>query len=384
MGRLRLLAAALGAAALLSPAAASAATPTVWLCKPGLQSNPCTSSLTATVVAPSGARSTERTPVARAARTDCFYVYPTVSGQDRTNATLEIEPAQRAVARLQASRYAQGCRVFAPMYRQLTLNSIYTGSAEARAEGRKIAYADVREAWLSYLRHDNHGRGFVLIGHSQGTSMLRQLMRQEVDPKPRVRRRLVSALLLGGNVLVRKGDVRGGDFAHLPLCTGPAQVRCVVAYSTFDDDPPDNTRFGKSPESDITGAGLPFGPQYEVACTNPASLDANARTPLISLLRSEPFPGTIGAALVVMYGGPPPSADTPWLQPGERYSAQCEYVNGAHVLMAQPIGSARHLNASPTPDWGLHLADANLPLGNLVRLVGRQSRAYRHRHKRHG
>jgi hypothetical protein len=49
-------------------------------------------------VPPSGARSVERTPIARRPKVDCFYVYPTVSGQDRTNATLAIEQTQRSVA----------------------------------------------------------------------------------------------------------------------------------------------------------------------------------------------------------------------------------------------------------------------------------------------
>ena len=74
--------------------------------------------------------------------------------------------------------------------------------------------------------------------------------------------------------------------------------------------------------------------------------------------------------------GPPPSAPTPWLQPADRYSARCEQSNGANVLMAQSIGNARKLNPSPTPDWGLHLGDANLPLGDLVDVVGREASAY--------
>jgi MinD-like ATPase involved in chromosome partitioning or flagellar assembly len=28
------------------------------------------------------------------------------------------------------------------------------------------------------------------------------------------------------------------------------------------------------------------------------------------------------------------------------------------------------------PDWGLHLIDANLTMGNLVAIVGEQSKAY--------
>ena len=52
---------------------------------------------------------------------------------------------------------------------------------------RSQAYADVREAWRTYLRKYNHGRGVVLIGHSQGSFVLRQLIAEEIDRKPAVR-----------------------------------------------------------------------------------------------------------------------------------------------------------------------------------------------------
>jgi len=215
----------------------------------------------------------------------------------------------------------------------------------------------------------------VLIGHSQGTSRLRQLIREQIDPKPEVRSRLVSALLLGGNVLVRKGQKVGGDFAHIPACERDDQLGCVIAYSTFNEPPPSNSRFGRPPATDTTGAGFPAGPDYEVLCTNPASLGANARKPLTSILRSEPFPGLIGALLVEMYGGPPPSAPTPWLIPNEHYSARCEHVNDANVLMLESIGSARKLNPAPDPSWGLHLADVNIALGELVNVVAAEAHA---------
>jgi hypothetical protein len=44
--------------------------------------------------------------------------------------------------------------------------------------------------------------------------------------------------------------------------------------------------------------------------------------------------------------------------------------------MVQPIGSARKLNPAPTPDWGLHILDTNLALGNLVALVDQQAAAF--------
>lgn len=357
-------------------AAAPARADVVWLCRPGQQPDPCRETQRTTVAAPDGSTHVTDDALPADPPVDCFYVYPTVSQQLGVSADKTKADELTAIARYQASRYSQECRVFAPVYRQLTLASIYTGTTAARAAGRKVAYADVREAFRQYLAQDNGGRGFVLIGHSQGAGLLRQLMREEVDPVPAVRARLLSAILLGGNVLVRKGQLSGGDFRNIPACTAAAQLGCVIAYSTFNATPPSNSRFGRAPVSDTTGAGLPAGPDYEVLCTNPASLGANARTPLSTYLRTEPYPGLIGAGLLVTYGGLAPTAPTPWLQPAERYTGRCESAGGANVLMLQPIGSARHLVFFPTPDWGLHLTDANIALGDLVGTVHAEAAAF--------
>lgn len=368
------------AAALALPAAAQA--DVVWLCKPGETPNPCNESQATTVYAADGTTKVVTPRVPAKPPVDCFYVYPTVSGQPGTNADKSKDDELIAIARYQAARYSLTCRVFAPVYRQLTLASIFAGSAEDRAAGRKIAYGDVREAWLQYLKRFNRGRGVVLIGHSQGTFMLRELIRREVDRKPKVLKRLVSGLLLGGNVAVRKGSKVGGDFQKVPGCTRPRQFGCVIAYSIFDEDPPDNTRFGKVPATDATGSGLPAGPAYEVLCTNPGSLAANKPATFASLLRSEPFPGALGAGLMVMFGGPPPTADTPWLQPADRYQGRCEAANGANVLKVAPVGGSRNLSPSPSADWGLHLADANMPLPDLIAAVRAQTKAWKAAQKR--
>jgi hypothetical protein len=91
---------------------------------------------------------------------------------------------------------------------------------------------------------------------------------------------------------------------------------------------------------------------------------------------SEPFPGVLGALLVEMYGGPQPSAPTPWLQPQDHYTAKCETRDGANVLELEPIANARKLNPAPDPSWGLHLTDGNIALGDLIAVVKRQTRAY--------
>jgi Ca2+-binding RTX toxin-like protein len=50
--------------------------------------------------------------------------------------------------------------------------------------------------------------------------------------------------------------------------------------------------------------------------------------------------------------------------------------NGANVLMTYPVGGARRLNPSPDPSWGLHLADMNIALGNLIDVVAAQEATY--------
>jgi hypothetical protein len=370
--RLAILAVALAGVALAAtPAAAGAKT--VWLCRPGASPNPCHERLDTTVTSIGGATQVVRPGNARRPRIDCFYVYPTVSEQPGPNSDRSIDPQQTAIAEYQAARYSQRCRVFAPVYRQLTLSAVFGPSIEDSAV--RLAYSDVRRAWLTYLRRYNHGRGFVLIGHSQGTGMLRQLIRRQIDRRPKVRRRLVSAILLGGNVTVRKGRKIGGDFRHVPGCRRRKQTGCAIAFSTFGETPPDDSVFGRADNGFSSAFGLPGGPAYRVLCTNPAALGGGSG-PLRSLLRSEPFPGTLGAGITLMYGGPAPTAPTPWLVPQDHYRGRCVHANGADVLLISPIGSARHLTPSPDATWGLHLADANIALGNLVSVVGAETRAY--------
>jgi hypothetical protein len=346
-----------------------------WLCKPGMAPNPCTGSLRTTAYTPEGARSVQTPAAVKRPRIDCFYVYPTVSDQPTANASKSVDPAITSIAQYQAARYSQRCRVYAPVYRQTTLLGILV-PATRPAGAANIAYGDVREAWREYLRRYNDGRGVVVIGHSQGTRMLRRLVREEIDPKPSVRRRLVSAILLGGNVKVLKGRDVGGDFKHIPACRSPRQIRCVIAFSTFNEAPPANSRFGRSAEAAADPWGLPTGPKYEVLCTNPASLAANAESPFTTYLRSEPYIGLIGLVLIQMYSGLPPMESTPWIQPRDHYTGRCETVAGANVLMTHPVGSARHLRPAPDATWGLHIADMNLPLGELVTVVASQERTY--------
>ena len=365
-------------ATLCLAAAHQAAAKTVWLCKPGDQPDPCKGSLQTTVTQPDGSSRIETARNARDPKIDCFYVYPTVSEQSTVNANKDVDPQQTAIAQYQAARYSEQCRIYAPIYRQLTLSAI-TAPGGIPPEAAEKAYGDVRSAWREYLRKYNHGRGVVLIGHSQGTAVLTELLRAEIERKPAQRRKLVSALLLGGNVTTRKGRDTGGSFRRTPTCKADDDTGCVVAFSTFDQTPPDDAFFGTTTGALIETPGIDPA-KLKVVCTNPAALIAGSGRrepePLGTIARGEPFPGTLGLGLQILYGGPQPTAATPWLVPQDHYRGRCVRENQADFLKLRPVGSARELAPSPTPQWGLHLVDANIALADQVELMKRQRRAY--------
>jgi hypothetical protein len=224
---------------------------------------------------------------------------------------------------------------------------------------------DVRAAFATYMRKYNHGRGFVLIGHSQGSFVLERLIAKDVDSKPAVRKQLVSAILLGGNVLVKRGKAVGGTFQHVPACRSATQLACVIAFSTFDQPPPGNALFGRTA---IAGD--------QVLCTNPAALGGGAAK-VDPVLPSAPFaPGTLIAAGIALLKITQPPASTTWISEPGAYSAQCSGAGGAHVLQITALDGAQTATPSPDPTWGLHLLDANIELGNLISVVHDQANAY--------
>jgi hypothetical protein len=339
---------------------------------PGHRPDPCTPGLSTTVYSPTlkKLRVVHPKPVAHPA-VDCFYVYPTVSGQPTGNSNLRIDPEERSVALDQAARYSQYCRVFAPMYRQLTLAGIGQGTPTT-APNPALALSDVRNAFSTYLHKYNQGRGFVLIGHSQGTLMLRQLIAKDIDPKRAVRKLMVSAILLGGDVLVKKGKDIGGDFKHIHACHSPKQTGCVIAFSTFDQPVPTPSFFGRP--SALLGIKVPRG--TVVLCTNPAALgDGSALVDRI--FASQPFdPKSIISGAIAMLALPQPRPPTVWgSQPGA-YRARCSSANNANVLKISAVGGAKLPNPSPTAEWGLHLIDAQIALGNLISDVKTEATAF--------
>jgi hypothetical protein len=247
-----------------------------WLCRPGRPGGPgnkdaCDVDQTTTVVAANGTFTRETWTADSNAPIDCFYVYPTVSTDPTPTSDMTADQAELNVVRQQFARFGSKCRRYAPIYRQVTLAGLRrlmgAGNGSVAFE-RGVQYDDVRDAWNYYIEHDNRGRGYVLVAHSQGSFILAELIRNKIDGKP-VQTRMVSAILT---------------------------ARCTSNdHATY---------------LEVTVHGDPSGP------------------------RTDDIIGDIG-------------------------------VNG-RVLA----------------NWGLHLVDANLAMGNLVDIVGQQAKAWLARRRR--
>jgi len=345
-----------------------------WLCRPG-RKDACAVDQDVTVIAANGTRTITRFAADPAPKFDCFYVYPTVSLDPTPNSDLVIGPEEQAVAASQAARFARHCRVFAPMYRQVTLTALRDLMAgKTVAADRKLAFGDVEAAWREYLAKDNKGRGVVLIGHSQGSGMLKQLLSDVIEKDPAMRGKVIAAYLAGTNVAVPPGATVGGDLKVMPLCTSKTDIGCVVAWVTFraDSPPPANSRFGKVPTAGMVAA-----------CVSATQLLGNSTNDAIL--------GTKGAGLGSTPMGPwtrdgAPVA-TPFVAVPGLLSSQCVSKDGFNYLAVTVNGDPADPRTDTIvgdvvvggvilKDWGLHLIDMPAEMGDLVLLSKLQARAW--------
>jgi hypothetical protein len=339
----------------------------VWLCMPGATADPCAGNLDVTSIDPAGKQTAQPVPPANNPPVDCFYVYPTTSRQKTVNADLSIDPEEVGVAVAQAAPFSQVCNVYAPIYPQATIEALNSGQIDLNVI--ETAYEGVRAAFADYLANYNHGRGVVLIGHSQGAMMLVGLLHRMIDVDPAVRRLLVSALLMGANVTVPVGRTVGGDFANIPACGSISQTGCVVAYSSFDTTPPAGAAFGRVPGLTMFQFAKD-GPQ-QILCVNPAAPAGGA-----AVLKSQ----FVTADVAKLAGAPTPLPATRYVSYSNSLSGECRTDGDGSWLQVARTGSPGTLPAlagSEGPSWGLHDLDVSLTLGNLVDLVRTESAAYR-------
>ena len=336
-----------------------------WLCLPG-RKDICSTPVATTALNANGYGSTGRSAVAKDPPADCFYVYPTISNDKGLNSDLVVKE-EIGAAQSQFARFASVCRTFTPIYRQMTLGAVAAAAVGTDVtQAGELAYSDIASAWRTYLAKYNKGRPFVLIGHSQGSIMLQELIKREIEGKP-IARQMVRAIIPGFNVLVPQGKLVGGTFKSTPLCSKPGERGCVMSWVSFREGnvPPEGAMFGWS-----------AAPGMTVGCTNPARPGSGTWEPLDSYWYTRSSYPVAGGPITWSSEGTPPS---PYVRTEGLVAGKC--VNGgrrgylAVRTIAAPgkrttrIGGEVGIGGMFLPGWGMHLADMPIAQGDLVRQI---------------
>ena len=182
----------------------------------------------------------------------------------------------------------------------------------------------------------------------------------------------MSAIVLGGGVTVPDGrQVIGADFKHIPGCRSTRQTGLRGRVSSFAPT---------LPPAELALRPHERAPGLHVLCTNPAALARRQRPDLGPDLperrRSRPDT-TIGAGTTLRRLHAAVDASTPWIEADRRLQRRTARRPTAPTSCRSPRAAARR-RSKPSPDatWGLHLTDANIALGDLLKLVGSESAAY--------
>ncbi|HEX4847134.1 MAG TPA: DUF3089 domain-containing protein [Novosphingobium sp.] len=162
-----------------------------------------------------------------------FFVHPTsYLKKTHWNAPLDDADANRIatiVTRGNASVFNASGEIWAPRYRQATFGAFVSDEPAAR-QALDLAYQDVAEAFDAFVAAQPAGRPIVLAGHSQGSFLLKRLIRERVAGTP-LAPRIAAAYVVGWLVDTDTELAAMG----LPACAKADQAGCVVSFLSFTD-----------------------------------------------------------------------------------------------------------------------------------------------------
>lgn len=175
-------------------------------------------------------------PTEITSQADVFMLYPTAYAQKNKNSSpiAKISNAtMRAGAQVflasQGSAFETSGNIFAPYYRQLDANWLYSKSKTEQNEYFDgVPKADVYAAFDYYIKHENNNRPFILVGHTQGARMIKTIMYDYFKNNPGVSDRMIAAYVLGQSVTQQEMN----DNPQVKFATGPDDTGVVVSYNT--------------------------------------------------------------------------------------------------------------------------------------------------------
>ena len=182
---------------------------------------------------------------------DVFYVYPTVSTisfEDNGSSwfadiTLpEVREEANGNQRFNKMLYSE-YNFYAPYYRQMIFEAYQQPDAMLDSLAQ-MAAKDVCDAFQYYMAHFNHGRPFFLMGHSQGSQMLIELLKHGMTEEQH--KLMVAAYCIGYHVTAEE---LAGYHKALKPATDSIETGKLIIFNSVTD----TTAIGRVSRNDVVG-----------------------------------------------------------------------------------------------------------------------------------
>jgi len=338
-----------------------------WLCSPEKSNDSCSIDLDAVILNQDGSVEIESFKKAKAPEIDCFYVYPTVSTETTINSDLIIGEDEEFVVANQFARFSKNCRLFAPLYQQVTVPGVSKYLAgETKGLEFLLARNDVLKAFDYYIENQNMGRPFVLVGHSQGSIYTRSIMQKRIEGTP-LEDKLHRGYLVGFNTNLPEGELVGADFSTIPMCSAGGETGCFVSYVSFNaaDDIPENSRYGIAEKEG-----------QQAACVNPAMSGSAGVIPLTGYHNRDHINRFVNPEIKSELEK---VKNTDFVKIPNLLQGQCVQGYGRNYLAIsinpdfegsaiEHVGEGIIMPSRLGAHWGLHLLDVSLAQGDLIEL----------------
>ena len=167
---------------------------------------------------------------------DTFYIYSTIyfgaNEGDSDYATLDNAemlagiPIEHAI---KSSVFEEATNLFIPLYRQSSMKyaaEVYMKDGNIDAALISIPYTDITAALDYYFENYNQGRPFVIAGHSQGSAILRLVLKGYFKEHPDYYKRMVAAYAIGYSIT--KDDLEANP--HLKFATGETDTGVIISW----------------------------------------------------------------------------------------------------------------------------------------------------------
>ena len=167
---------------------------------------------------------------------DTFYIYSTMymgaNEGDADYATLDNAEVLGTIwieHAIKSSVFEESTNLFIPYYRQSSMKhaaEVFQKDGTSDAALVSIPYTDITAALDYYFENYNDGRPFVIAGHSQGSAILRLVLKGYFKEHPDYYKRMVAAYAIGYSIT--KEDLEANP--HMKFATGETDTGVIISW----------------------------------------------------------------------------------------------------------------------------------------------------------